>query len=466
MTIAPENSGTPPDKTVLLQTVTLHARVRRRGLFDWLFAGLILLAGALAGWRLRSLMDGYDQAILLASTFALIALGWFWRPLARLMLAVMAAVLAAMALYGGDIQRAQQVFWLKYFLSSQSAMLWMGVLVFMATLFHWIGLLLPDSATRKDAPPSSALSASVPTAQRIGSWLAWAAAVMGLTGSGVRWHESYLIGPQVGHVPLSNLYEVFVLFIWMTLLFGLYFESRNRARGLNAFVLLVVSAAVAFLFWYAVSRKGQLIQPLVPALQSWWMTLHVPANFVGYGMFALAAMAGLMCLLKTTDTRTLWTGLAGSPALAAVLLAAAAWGLDLAPAKLLGLARMLAGLAALFAMLIAARRYINPRTPDIALLDDVMHTAIAVGFAFFTIATFLGALWAAQAWGAYWSWDPKEVWALIVWINYAAWLHLRLMKGLRGRMAAWWALAGLVVVTFAFVGVNMFLGGLHSYGRL
>ena len=154
------------------------------------------------------------------------------------------------------------------------------------------------------------------------------------------------------------------------------------------------------------------------------------------------------------------------PALAAVLLAAAAWGLDLAPAKLLGLARMLAGLAELFAMLIAARRYINPRTPDIALLDDVMHTAIAVGFAFFTIATFLGALWAAQAWGAYWSWDPKEVWALIVWINYAAWLHLRLMKGLRGRMAAWWALAGLVVVTFAFVGVNMFLGGLHSYGRL
>ena len=465
MTIAPENSGASPDKTIVLQTMALRARPRRRGPFDWLFAGLILLAGTFAGWRLRSLMDGYEQAILLASTFALIALGWFWRPLARLMLAVMAAVMAAVALYGGDIQRAQQVFWLKYFLSSQSAMLWMGVLVFMATLFHWIGLLLPEAAARTGKPPSTS-SASPHTAQRIGSWLAWAAAFMGLAGSGVRWHESYLIGPQIGHVPLSNLYEVFVLFIWMTLLFGLYFESRNRARGLNAFVLLVISAAVAFLFWYAVSRKGQLIQPLVPALQSWWMTLHVPANFVGYGMFALAAMAGLMCLLKTTDTRTLWTGLASSPALAAVLLAAAAWGLDLAPAKLLGLARMLAGLAALFAMLIAARRYINPRTPDIALLDDVMHTAIAVGFAFFTIATFLGALWAAQAWGAYWSWDPKEVWALIVWINYAAWLHLRLMKGLRGRMAAWWALAGLVVVTFAFVGVNMFLGGLHSYGRL
>ena len=91
---------------------------------------------------------------------------------------------------------------------------------------------------------------------------------------------------------------------------------------------------------------------------------------------------------------------------------------------------------------------------------------IAVGFAFFTVATVLGALWAADAWGTYWQWDPKETWALIVWLNYAAWLHMRLMKGLRGSMAAWWALVGLLVTTFAFLGVNMFLSGLHSYGGL
>ena len=100
------------------------------------------------------------------------------------------------------------------------------------------------------------------------------------------------------------------------------------------------------------------------------------------------------------------------------------------------------------------------------VLDDVMYKAIAVGFAFFTIATVLGALWAADAWGGYWSWDPKETWALIVWLNYAAWLHMRLVKGLRGTVAAWWALAGLAVTTFAFLGVNMFLSGLHSYGTL
>ena len=78
----------------------------------------------------------------------------------------------------------------------------------------------------------------------------------------------------------------------------------------------------------------------------------------------------------------------------------------------------------------------------------------------------LGALWAAEAWGGYWSWDPKETWALIVWLNYAAWLHMRLMTGLRGRVASWWALVGLLVTTFAFLGVNMFLSGLHSYGKL
>ena len=95
-----------------------------------------------------------------------------------------------------------------------------------------------------------------------------------------------------------------------------------------------------------------------------------------------------------------------------------------------------------------------------------MYKSIAVGFAFFTIATILGAFWAAEAWGGYWSWDPKETWALIVWLNYAAWLHMRLMKGLRGTVSAWWALVGLVVTTFAFLGVNMFLSGLHSYGDL
>jgi cytochrome c-type biogenesis protein CcsB len=125
------------------------------------------------------------------------------------------------------------------------------------------------------------------------------------------------------------------------------------------------------------------------------------------------------------------------------------------------------GIAALIvASILWSRRRIAERLPSFEVLDDVMYKSIAVGFAFFTIATVLGALWAAEAWGGYWSWDPKETWALIVWLNYAAWLHMRLMKGLRGTVSAWWALAGLAVTTFAFLGVNMFLSGLHSYGTL
>ncbi|HPY39273.1 MAG TPA: cytochrome c biogenesis protein CcsA, partial [Thiolinea sp.] len=104
--------------------------------------------------------------------------------------------------------------------------------------------------------------------------------------------------------------------------------------------------------------------------------------------------------------------------------------------------------------------------PSFEMLDDITYKSIALGFAFFTIATILGAMWAAEAWGGYWSWDPKETWALIVWLNYAAWLHFRFSKGLRGTQMAWWAVIGLFITLFAFLGVNMFLSGLHSYGEL
>ena len=144
------------------------------------------------------------------------------------------------------------------------------------------------------------------------------------------------------------------------------------------------------------------------------MKVHVPANFIGYGTFALSAMLAVAYLLKKRFPNS----------------------------------------------------YITTTLPTLEVMDDLMYKAIAVGFAFFTIATVLGAFWAAEAWGGYWSWDPKETWALIVWLNYAAWLHMRLVKGLRGSFAAWWALVGLLVTTFAFLGVNMFLSGLHSYGTL
>ncbi|HXD05448.1 MAG TPA: c-type cytochrome biogenesis protein CcsB [Burkholderiaceae bacterium] len=440
--------------------------VARRTVFDWIFAALVITGAAYAFHRYGSHMDSYELGILAGAVPLVIGLGWFWGPLRVLTIGVALATFTAIALYsratdgfGADLDRGQQLFVMKYFLASQSAILWMGTLFFMSTLFYWIGLLSPRGGA---------------AAERIGGGLAWAAVFMALTGTMVRWYESHQIGPDIGHIPVSNLYEVFVLFAWLTSLFYLYFEShyarRERTvRSLGAFVMLVVSCAVGFLLWYTVAREAQEIQPLVPALQSWWMKLHVPANFVGYGTFALAAMVAWAYLLKTASTRSLLIAFIAVPIGLCAVLASFAFLGELAPETQKAVAsslRMVAGAAVFFAGTLGLRRVIVARLPEPQLLDDLMYRAIAVGFAFFTIATVLGALWAAEAWGGYWSWDPKETWALIVWLNYAAWLHMRLMKGLRGSVAAWWALAGLLVTTFAFLGVNMFLSGLHSYGQL
>ena len=367
---------------------------KRLGLLDWLYAGALLAAALFALVRFGLYMDAYEKVILVLTAPTFAALGWHWKPVRTLIPVVALLSLWAVSLYAGNLKMAEERFFLKYMLSSQSAILWMGALFFLSTLFYWISMV-----------------ARSPFGASIGSSLCRAAVVLGYTGMMVRWYESYLIGADVGHIPVSNLYEVFILFSMITAMFYLYYEQRYATRQLGAFVLPVISAAVGFLLWYTVTRDAADIQPLVPALQSWWMKIHVPANFIGYGTFALAAMVGVAYLLKSYG-------------------------------------------------------YLEDRLPALEVLDDVMYKAISVGFAFFTVATILGALWAAEAWGGYWSWDPKETWALIVWLNYAAWLHMRLMSGLRGRVAAWWTLIGLLVTTFAFLGVNMFLSGLHSYGKL
>ena len=229
-------------------------------------------------------------------------------------------------------------------------------------------------------------------------------------------------------------------------------------------MLLVVTSAVVFLLWYSFTRDAGQIQPLVPALKSWWMKLHVPANFIGYGTFSLAAMVGFAYLIKQHGQTTSWAKLTPLFILGVLLCAEPMVfrtdGLSATWMLYFGIGAVIVG------AILLGRRRIAAALPSLEVLDDIMYRAIAIGFAFFTVATILGALWAADAWGAYWQWDPKETWALIVWLNYAAWLHMRLIKGLRGTMAAYWALMGLLITGFAFLGVNMFLSGLHSYGEL
>lgn len=361
---------------------------------DWLYA-LILLAGAIFSYsKYAQYMDIYEKVFLCGAVVLFSYLGWQWRRMAVLVIGVGVISLLAIAVYQGDMTRAAQVFLLKFLISSQSAIMWMNVLFMLAMTTYWLALFKRSEFTG-----------------RVATALTWTAVLFGFVGLMVRWYESYLIAPDVGHIPVSNLYEVFVLFCLITALLYLHYEQRLNTKQLGGFVLVVVNAAVGFILWYTFDRQAHNIQPLVPALQSYWMKIHVPANFVGYGAFSLAAMVAS-------------------------------------------------------AYLLASKGVLASRLPKLEVLDDLMYKSIAVGFAFFTIATILGAMWAAEAWGGYWSWDPKETWALIVWLNYAAWLHLRMVKGLRGPLLAWWALIGLLVTSFAFLGVNMFLSGLHSYGTL
>jgi len=251
--------------------------------------------------------------------------------------------------------------------------------------------------------------------------LARTAAQVGVLAGGaallLRWHESYLLGEDIGHAPVSNLYEVFVLLFVITGAIHLALEKRHGTRALGAFVMLLIAAGVFFLLWMDSHGHGD-IRPLVPALQSYWMKIHVPMNFIGYGAFAVACAAGGAYLLRERMEQK-------NPK-----------------------ARLLKAL------------------PTLDQLDQLMYKAVAIGFPAFTLATILGAAWAAEAWGGYWSWDPKETWALIVWLVYGAWLHMRITHGWRGRVLAWWALAGFLVTLFCFLGVNLYLSGLHSYGRL
>ncbi|AZR80863.1 c-type cytochrome biogenesis protein CcsB [Thiomicrospira sp. S5] len=385
-------------------SVNMEISKRTVSISDWVWA-ILVIGGSFYAWQVfGQLMDNYEIGILIGSAIGLIALGRFWQSIKPLTYSVAALSLLAVWTYqthGNQIAINEQAFFLKFLVSSQSAIMWMSALFVLATVAYFLALFSKSDYVGK-----------------VASFLAWAGSTFGLVGMMVRWRESYLINPDYGHIPVSSLYEVFILFAVLTTLIYLYYEQKMRTRSMGGFVMLIVSASVAFLLWYTFDRQAHVIQPLVPALKSYWMKIHVPANFIGYGAFSIAAMVGLAYLLtdnikqKNPDSSFLKT------------------------------------------------------MPSLEKMDDLMYKTIALGFAFFTIATVLGAMWAAEAWGGYWSWDPKETWALIVWLNYAAWLHIRMSKGWRGRPMAWWALVGLLVTTFAFLGVNMFLSGLHSYGEL
>jgi cytochrome c-type biogenesis protein CcsB len=224
---------------------------------------------------------------------------------------------------------------------------------------------------------------------------------------GFRWVESYRLG--VGHAPFANLYESMVFFSWTMGLIFLIAVRRLRARLLGVFVMPLVFLSLA-----STSLMKPDIEPLMPALQSNWLTAHVITCFLGYAAFAVAFGVNILFLLKTRR---------GS----------------------------------------SSDSWMQRNLPSPEILDDFSYRIIAVGFPMLSLGIITGAAWANSAWGSYWSWDPKETWSLIVWLIYAAYLHARITRGWKGRRAAWLSMLGFVATLFCYLGVNLLLSGLHSY---
>ena len=207
----------------------------------------------------------------------------------------------------------------------------------------------------------AALYGKKETLARIGTWVCVAAAVVSTAAIGVRWAESYKMG--IGRIPVTNLYESLVFFAWSVNLFYLVVERKYRNRTFGAFVMPIAFFTMVFAVY-----NDSSIQPLVPALQSYWLHAHVITCFVGYAAFAVSAGVAVMFLMKVKREERKVTG----------------------------------GVVGLF--------------PPTKVLDELVYRAIIWGFPFLTAGIITGAAWANYAWGAYWSWAPKETWPLIVWL--------------------------------------------------
>ncbi len=213
-----------------------------------------------------------------------------------------------------------------------------------------------------------------------------------------------------GYLPLSGMHQASSFFAWCIVLFFFFLEFRYKIGIMGAFILPII-----FVLMLSASTFSREIIPLSPALQSFWFNIHIMLAFAGNAAFAIAAGIGLMYLLQEYYLK----------------------------------AKQLGGLF--------------QKLPNLQVLDEINYRLITFGFPMLTLAIITGALWAETAWGGYWRWDPKEVWSLITWFIYALVLHLRVMRGWRGKKAAILSIIGFLSVLFTFFGVNLLLKSLHSF---
>jgi cytochrome c-type biogenesis protein CcsB len=247
----------------------------------------------------------------------------------------------------------------------------------------------------------------------------WGIVAMGLTVLGALTQAGVLLfrGLATDRLPWGNMYEFATATVLVAVVAYVVFAVRAPAlRHLGLFVLAPVVLALVLIGLFLYADAG----PLVAALRSYWLAIHVTTAIIGFGIFFVSGIASVMYLVRSRYESRLADGAAPESGIVAKL-------------------------------------------PTAAALDRVAHRTAVFGFPIWTFAVMAGAIWAEAAWGRFWGWDPKETWAFIAWVVYAAYLHARTTAGWRGRPAAWVNVVGLVVMIFNLLFVNMVSTGLHSY---
>jgi len=245
-----------------------------------------------------------------------------------------------------------------------------------------------------------------------------------------------------GYFPLSNLYESLLFLTWMLLTVYLYLEFKTKSKLIGS-VLIPVTLLISAFANLTLSPEMQKSSPLVPALQSNWLMMHVSMMLLSYGTLI---MGSLLCILflvisKYKDVNLKVIDDSSLPLYNIML--------DYYEAKLLFPSNEISELGKLKLL---------------QSLDNWSYRIIGLGFPFLTIGIISGGVWANEAWGSYWSWDPKETWALITWLVFATYLHARITKGWEGKKTAILGSLGFIVIWICYLGVNFLGKGLHSYG--
>jgi cytochrome c-type biogenesis protein CcsB len=252
-----------------------------------------------------------------------------------------------------------------------------------------------------------------PRARRLGSL------AMLLTGLGLLTHAAVVVtrGLAAGRLPWGNMYEFTTVVVLVAVVAYTVLAVRApELRHIGVFVMGPVVVAMALIRLVLYVQAG----PLVAALRSWWLAVHVTTATLGFGIFFVSGIVSVLYLVKSRREERAAVGAVTAPSL-----------LD--------------------------------RLPSAAALDRTAHRTAVFGFPIWTFAVIAGAIWAESAWGRFWGWDPKETWAFIAWVVYAAYLHARTTSGWRGRPSAWVNVVGLAVMVFNLLYVNFVSTGLHSY---